>query len=179
MDLKMRVFVVNSEDAKAVAEYIKGHVDQVPAPFVVLAKHLSMAVLYDPLTLDLSDASVADRLRKQVPSARRVLACCRRHLLACCERLPHFPQITLPKRPLAPSSCARARSFRDETWRVGMCAWAGQDASCQGVARGYRAQGRQSAAPHAAGALRSHAARPALGRLFAGTNPARRRRPQK
>lgn len=66
VDLKMRVFVVNSEDAKAVAEYIKAHMDQVPAPFVVLARHLSMAVLYDPLTLDLSDASVADRLRKQV-----------------------------------------------------------------------------------------------------------------
>ena len=38
---------------------------QVPAPFVVLAQYLPMAVLYDPATLDLSDASVADRLRKQ------------------------------------------------------------------------------------------------------------------
>ena len=65
IDLKMRVFVVNSEDAKAVGEYIKAHLDQVPAPFVVLAQHLSMAVLYNPQTLDLSDGSVADRLRKQ------------------------------------------------------------------------------------------------------------------
>ena len=38
---------------------------QIPAPFVVLARHLPMAVLYDPHTLDLSDAAVADRLRKQ------------------------------------------------------------------------------------------------------------------
>jgi hypothetical protein len=38
---------------------------QVPAPFVILAQYLPMAVLYDPATLDLSDASVADRLRKQ------------------------------------------------------------------------------------------------------------------
>jgi len=65
IDLKMRVFVVNSEDAKAVGEYISGHLDQTPAPFVVLARHLPMAVLYDPQTLDLSDAAVADRLRKQ------------------------------------------------------------------------------------------------------------------
>jgi len=63
--LQMRVFVVNSEDAKAVGEYINSHLNQVPAPFVVLARHLPMAVLYDPATLDLSDASVADRLRKQ------------------------------------------------------------------------------------------------------------------
>jgi len=62
---QMRVFVVNSEDAKAVGEYIGSHLHQIPAPFVVLAKHLPMAVLYDPATLDLSDASVADRLRKQ------------------------------------------------------------------------------------------------------------------
>jgi len=65
IDLKMRVFVVNSEDAKAVGEYINSHMDQLPAPFVVLAKQLPMAVLYDPTALDLSDASVADRLRKQ------------------------------------------------------------------------------------------------------------------
>ena len=63
--LQLRVFVVNSEDAKAVGEYVNSHMDQVPAPFVVLAWHLPMAVRYDPATLDLSDASVADRLRKQ------------------------------------------------------------------------------------------------------------------
>ncbi len=32
---------------------------------MVLARHLPMAVLYDPHILDLSDAAVADRLRKQ------------------------------------------------------------------------------------------------------------------
>eukprot|EP00960_Hanusia_phi_P069207 767028-Hanusia_phi.AAC.3 len=65
IDLKMRVFVVNSEDAKAVGEYINSHLKQNPAPFVVLARHLPMAVRYDPTLLDLTDASVADRLRKQ------------------------------------------------------------------------------------------------------------------
>ena len=65
IDLKMRVFVVNSEDAKAVGEYMSSHLSQNPAPFVLLAKHIPMAVLYDPTTLDLGDASVADRLRKQ------------------------------------------------------------------------------------------------------------------
>ncbi len=70
----MRVFVVNSEDAKAVGEYIGSHLSQIPAPFVVLARHLPMAVLYDPATLDLSDASVADRLRKQAKT-RAVKVC--------------------------------------------------------------------------------------------------------
>jgi len=64
------VWLASSEDAKAVGEYISAHIDQTPAPFVVLARHLPMAVLYDPQTLDLSDASVADRLRKQVTSPR-------------------------------------------------------------------------------------------------------------
>jgi hypothetical protein len=82
IDLKMRVFVVNSEDAKAVGEYIKAHLDQVPAPFVVLAQHLSMAVLYNPQTLDLSDGSVADRLRKQVVSLPR--ACVNARCLPGC-----------------------------------------------------------------------------------------------
>ena len=36
-----------------------------PAPFVVLAQQLPMAILYDPKTLDPSGAAVADRLRKQ------------------------------------------------------------------------------------------------------------------
>ena len=39
IDLKMRVFVVNSEDAKAVGDYINAHLEQLPAPFVVLARH--------------------------------------------------------------------------------------------------------------------------------------------
>jgi hypothetical protein len=66
MDLKMRVFVANSVEAKAVWEYISSHSTQVPAPFVVLARHVKMAVSYDATSLDPSQASVADRLRKQV-----------------------------------------------------------------------------------------------------------------
>mmetsp|Transcript_39232 Transcript_39232/g.123746 ORF Transcript_39232/g.123746 Transcript_39232/m.123746 type:complete len:412 (-) Transcript_39232:86-1321(-) len=64
-DIKMRVFVANSEDAKAVNDYIQSHEKQVPAPFVVLARDIPMALLYDPTKLDLADSSVADRLRKQ------------------------------------------------------------------------------------------------------------------
>lgn len=57
---------------------------------MVLAQHLPMAVLYDPATLDLSDASVADRLRKQAKTrAVKVTA-------AAC----HFE--------LVPLTCARA-----------------------------------------------------------------------
>ena len=74
IDLKMRVFVVNSEDAKAIGDYVAAHMDQVPSPFVVLARQLPMAVLYDPAVLDLGDASVADRLRKQAKTrAVRIL----------------------------------------------------------------------------------------------------------
>eukprot|EP00960_Hanusia_phi_P051457 760816-Hanusia_phi.AAC.3 len=64
-DIKMRVFVANSEDAKAVSDYIQTHEKQLPAPFVVLARDIPMALLYDPSKLDLADSSVADRLRKQ------------------------------------------------------------------------------------------------------------------
>ena len=66
MDLKMRVFVANSVEAKAVWDYISSHPNQVPAPFVVLARQVKMAVSYDATALDPSQASVADRLRKQV-----------------------------------------------------------------------------------------------------------------
>jgi hypothetical protein len=80
IDLKMRVFVVNSEDAKAVGEYMASHMSQHPAPFVLLAKHIPMAVLYDPTTLDLGDASVADRLRKQAKTrtVKVSFGCCGR-----------------------------------------------------------------------------------------------------
>ena len=87
IDLKMRVFVVNSEDAKAVGEYIKAHPDQIPAPFVVLAHHLPMSVLYNPKILDLSDGSVADRLRKQVATLHCVCACMCVYVCVCvCAR---------------------------------------------------------------------------------------------
>eukprot|EP00961_Rhodomonas_salina_P064113 861955-Rhodomonas_salina.1 len=66
VDLKMRVFVANSLEAGAVAEYIAAHPDQTPAPFVVLSRQLHMAVSYDSTSINPSIASVADRLRKQI-----------------------------------------------------------------------------------------------------------------
>jgi hypothetical protein len=65
MDIKMRVFVCNSVEARAVGEYVTAHKDQRPAPFVVLARQLSMAIAYNSEHLDPSQAAVADRLRKQ------------------------------------------------------------------------------------------------------------------
>ena len=65
MDIKMRVFVCNSVEARAVGEYVTAHKDQRPAPFVVLARQLSMAIAYNSAHLDPSQAAVADRLRKQ------------------------------------------------------------------------------------------------------------------
>jgi hypothetical protein len=47
VDLKMRVFVANSIESKAVGDYISAHPHQVPAPFVVLARDLHMAVSYE------------------------------------------------------------------------------------------------------------------------------------
>jgi hypothetical protein len=72
LDLKMRVFVAGSEDAKAVSEYIQTHSNQTPSPFVILARELPMALLYDKNSLDLTDASVADRSALIIYS----LACC-------------------------------------------------------------------------------------------------------
>lgn len=66
VDLKMRVFVANSVEAKAVWDYISAHPHQVPAPFVVLARDLHMAVSYESTCVNPSQASVADRLRKQI-----------------------------------------------------------------------------------------------------------------
>ncbi len=66
VDLKMRVFVSNSVEAGAISEYIEGHSTQTPAPFVVLSRHMPMAVTYDPNMIDPGVASVADRLRKQI-----------------------------------------------------------------------------------------------------------------
>ena len=66
-NLKMRVFVEASIEARAVLAYIDAHADQLPAPFVILSRRMHIAVSYDPATLDPSCASVADRLRKQAP----------------------------------------------------------------------------------------------------------------
>ncbi len=63
--LKLRVFVADSEDAKAVIEYIKSHGEQVPAPVVVLCPKLPVAMQYDALTVDPKTKGTADTLIKQ------------------------------------------------------------------------------------------------------------------
>eukprot|EP00291_Cryptomonas_curvata_P017329 CAMPEP_0172162998 /NCGR_PEP_ID=MMETSP1050-20130122/7019_1 /TAXON_ID=233186 /ORGANISM="Cryptomonas curvata, Strain CCAP979/52" /LENGTH=356 /DNA_ID=CAMNT_0012833123 /DNA_START=291 /DNA_END=1357 /DNA_ORIENTATION=- len=67
LDLKMRVFTMNSLEARALSEYIAAHPQQVPAPFVVLARDVRMAALYDPAAGDpAQQAGAAERLRKQL-----------------------------------------------------------------------------------------------------------------
>uniref|UniRef100_A0A7S0I0P0 Uncharacterized protein n=1 Tax=Hanusia phi TaxID=3032 RepID=A0A7S0I0P0_9CRYP len=63
--LRMRLFVANSEDAKAAREYVSANQSQRPTPFVILSHALPIAVSYDARTLDVSDANVVDCLRKQ------------------------------------------------------------------------------------------------------------------
>jgi hypothetical protein len=65
VEVKLRVFVANSEDAKAVQTYIASHDNQTPAPVVVLFPTLPMAMEYDALTVDPTNQGTADRLRKQ------------------------------------------------------------------------------------------------------------------
>lgn len=65
IDLHLRVFASNSQEARALREYVKANPNQRPAPFVILATQLPMAVMYDPKTLNPQLASAADRLRKQ------------------------------------------------------------------------------------------------------------------
>ena len=65
VEVKLRVFVANSEDAKAVQGYIASHDNQSPAPVVVLCPILPMAMEYDALTVDPTNQGTADRLRKQ------------------------------------------------------------------------------------------------------------------
>lgn len=63
--LKLRLFVTNSEDAKAAREYVSSNQEQRPSPFVILAHALPIAVSYDSRDLNVSDANVVDCLRKQ------------------------------------------------------------------------------------------------------------------
>jgi hypothetical protein len=60
VDLKLRVFVADSEDAKAVKGYIETHDEQVPAPVVVLCPKLPVAMEYDALTVDPKTQGTAD-----------------------------------------------------------------------------------------------------------------------
>ena len=65
INIQLRVFASNSVEARALRDYVSANLDQSPAPFVVLARQLPMAVTYNAASLDPSNASVADRLRKQ------------------------------------------------------------------------------------------------------------------
>jgi hypothetical protein len=63
--LKMRLFVADSEDAKAAREYVQANAEQRPSPLVILTHALPIAVSYDGRQLDVTDANVVDCLRKQ------------------------------------------------------------------------------------------------------------------
>eukprot|EP00286_Rhodomonas_abbreviata_P020587 CAMPEP_0181310982 /NCGR_PEP_ID=MMETSP1101-20121128/12887_1 /TAXON_ID=46948 /ORGANISM="Rhodomonas abbreviata, Strain Caron Lab Isolate" /LENGTH=355 /DNA_ID=CAMNT_0023417669 /DNA_START=750 /DNA_END=1813 /DNA_ORIENTATION=+ len=65
LHIQLRVFAATSVEAKALKDYIATRPTQSPAPFIVLAKHLPMAVSYHVDALDPAQASIADRLRKQ------------------------------------------------------------------------------------------------------------------
>ena len=65
LHIQLRVFVASSVEARTLKEYIHENQEQAPCPFILLAKQLPMAVMYDPATLNPSSANVADRLRKQ------------------------------------------------------------------------------------------------------------------
>ena len=65
VQLKLRLFVTNSEDAKAAREYVSSNQGQRPSPFVILAHAMPIAVSYDSRLLNVNDANVVDCLRKQ------------------------------------------------------------------------------------------------------------------
>ena len=65
LHIQLRVFVASSVEARALKDYIHSNQNQTPCPFILLAKQLPMAVLYDTATLNPAIANVADRLRKQ------------------------------------------------------------------------------------------------------------------
>lgn len=65
VNIHLRVFASNSQEARAVRDYVEANPNQSPAPFVLLAQQLPMAVMYDPSTLNPKLPSAADRLRKQ------------------------------------------------------------------------------------------------------------------
>jgi hypothetical protein len=77
VELKLRVFVADGEDAKAMRTYIELNDEQVPAPVVVLCPKLPVAMQYDPLTVD--PKIHADLLIKQAKSRAVKLV----HKLVC------------------------------------------------------------------------------------------------
>jgi len=65
LHIQLRVFVASSVEARTLKEYIHRNEMQRPCPFIMLAKQLPMAVMYDSATINPAHANVADRLRKQ------------------------------------------------------------------------------------------------------------------
>ena len=65
-ELKLRVYIAGSDDAKLVETYAHLNPDQIPAPFIVLTSTLPVAGLYNPSVVDpYSSHSTAEKLRKQ------------------------------------------------------------------------------------------------------------------
>ena len=67
VELKLRVFVANSEDAKAVQGYIASHDEQVPAPVVVLCPMLRIVLQDEARTVEptSTDKAAVDKLVKR------------------------------------------------------------------------------------------------------------------
>eukprot|EP00291_Cryptomonas_curvata_P015568 CAMPEP_0172151076 /NCGR_PEP_ID=MMETSP1050-20130122/16_1 /TAXON_ID=233186 /ORGANISM="Cryptomonas curvata, Strain CCAP979/52" /LENGTH=465 /DNA_ID=CAMNT_0012819117 /DNA_START=749 /DNA_END=2146 /DNA_ORIENTATION=- len=97
--LKLRVFVANSEDAKAVGDYIKDHASVIPAAVVVLCREVFITLRCEG-GLDMKDSSVADRLRKQAKTRAVKLV---RDLILQAKDLS-LPMLRGHSGPLGPSS---------------------------------------------------------------------------
>lgn len=52
VDLKLRIFVSNSEDSRAIDHYIRANPTQTPAPFVLLAESLPLTAIFNPAVMD-------------------------------------------------------------------------------------------------------------------------------
>ena len=65
-ELKLRVYIAGSDDAKMVETYAHLNPDQIPAPFIILTSSLPVAGLYNPGVVDpYSSHNTAEKLRKQ------------------------------------------------------------------------------------------------------------------
>jgi hypothetical protein len=128
VQVKLRVFVSNSEDAKAVQGYIASHEGQTPAPMVVLCPTLPMAMEYDSLTVDPSNQGTADRLRKQAKT--RAVKLVRELLVENSEKLTRkllfgHAGPTAPVKLLADSLKRRTSVINTETQERGIVYTAG------------------------------------------------------
>jgi hypothetical protein len=73
LKLRVRVFVADGEDAKAVQGYIASHVEQVPSPVVVLFPKLPVAIKYDPTQKPTNDSLVKQAKTRAVHLVRELL----------------------------------------------------------------------------------------------------------